>query len=88
LSLRSVKRALNVRQAKLASRDALDAMGLEPGTVEPFSERLWGLTHLIAAEVLALEWVTTNGGQLDSYVVFDPMVLLRSSHKIVADLEA
>lgn len=88
LALRSVKRALNVKQARLASRESLEELGLEPGTVEPFSAALWGLKHLIASEVLSLGWVTTNAGQLDRYVVFDPLVLLRASHKVVEDLEA
>lgn len=88
LALHSVRRCLKERQARLADRALLDAIGVEPGTIFPFHFALWGLPHLISREVLSLSWVTTNAGSLDTYIVFDPILLLRAADTTVADLTA
>jgi prolyl-tRNA editing enzyme YbaK/EbsC (Cys-tRNA(Pro) deacylase) len=77
LSLRAVKRCLSTTQARLADLSDLD---LAPGTVHPFHARLWKLHHLVSREVLGLGWVSTNAGELTTYVVFDPMMLLCARH--------
>lgn len=87
LSLRAVKRALGVTQARLAGNDSLDDLGVEPGTIHPFQPALWGLRHLVAREVLSLPWVTTNSGRLDGFIVFDPVILLRAECIVVDNLE-
>jgi prolyl-tRNA editing enzyme YbaK/EbsC (Cys-tRNA(Pro) deacylase) len=86
LSLRAVKRCVPTRQAKLASVATLASLGVEPGTVTPFHPLLWGLPHVISRDVLDLNWVTTNAGVRDEYVVFDPVLLLRARDTRVARL--
>jgi prolyl-tRNA editing enzyme YbaK/EbsC (Cys-tRNA(Pro) deacylase) len=87
LSLRAAKRALQVREAKLADVSRLTAIGLQAGTVQPFGPSLWGLPHLISGEVLKLPWITTNAGQDDTFIVFDPVLLLRAKHTVVGQFE-
>ncbi|HTA14584.1 MAG TPA: YbaK/EbsC family protein [Solirubrobacteraceae bacterium] len=87
LSLRAVKRFLEVDQAFLASPAELRDLGLAPGAVHPFAPRLWESPQLIAREVLRLNWVTTNAGESTSYVVFDPQILLRAPAVSVGDFE-
>src|SRR5258708_5564540 len=62
ISLRSVKRALGVKQARLASLSKLAELALTPGTVSPVLDPVWSLRHLISSDVLDLEYVTTNNG--------------------------
>jgi len=87
LSLRTVKHVLQVSEARLASPAMLQSLGVAPGTVHPFHPSLWVLEHLVDPEVLRLEWVTTNAGRLDAYVVFDPAILLRATTITINDLE-
>jgi prolyl-tRNA editing enzyme YbaK/EbsC (Cys-tRNA(Pro) deacylase) len=82
LSLRAVKRCLPTAQARLANLDGLDLL---PGTVHPFHALLWPLHHLVAHEVLDLGWVSTNAGELTTYVIFDPALLLRARRVSVDD---
>jgi prolyl-tRNA editing enzyme YbaK/EbsC (Cys-tRNA(Pro) deacylase) len=86
LSLRAVKRALAVQQARLAGPLVLSDLELLPGTIHPFHPRLWQMVHLVTCQVLAMPWVTTNAGQLESYVVFDPQIL-RNLGPIVENFE-
>jgi prolyl-tRNA editing enzyme YbaK/EbsC (Cys-tRNA(Pro) deacylase) len=87
LSLRAVKRALASRQARLAERAELEALGLSPGTIHPFHSTLWAMPQLLTRAVLALPWVSTNAGRLDAYVVFDPFLLLRARNVAVGEFE-
>lgn len=87
LSLRAVKRQLQVNQAHLSSAHELAALDIEPGTVHPFDPALKRLPQLLSREVLALDWVTTNAGRLDRYVVFDPVILQRAPVCVVGDFE-
>lgn len=87
LSLRAVKNALNVQQARLADLSDLAEFGAKPGTLSPFNRQLWIRTQLIAREVLAMEWVTTNAGDDRGYVVFAPGLLLQAPDHLVGDFE-
>jgi prolyl-tRNA editing enzyme YbaK/EbsC (Cys-tRNA(Pro) deacylase) len=88
LSLHAVKRALAVRQARLASPSAVQALGVSPGTLHPFHPALWTTTtYLIARGLFSLPWVTTNAGHPNEYIVFDPLVLLRAPRILVGEFE-
>jgi len=87
LDLRAVKSALGVREAYLASGATLKQLGLEPGIVHPFDLALWPLCHLIEQDVLDLNWVSTNAGRHDAFVVFDPVVLLRARRTLIGTYE-
>lgn len=89
LSLRAVKRALKVREARLADPSDLDKYGVVPGSLCPFNERLWLETQLIEVEVLAMRWVTTNAGdqKRKSYVIFPPELLRHARDYMVGHFE-
>ena len=87
LSLRAIKHALAVDQARLASSSELKALGLAPGTVQPFASALWDMKQLVTQQVLRLDWVTTNAGEHDRYVVFPPTLLLNAPAISVGDFE-
>jgi prolyl-tRNA editing enzyme YbaK/EbsC (Cys-tRNA(Pro) deacylase) len=87
LSLRKVKTALSLVQARLADPGTLRSLNISPGTLNPFHRSLWQETHLVSNQVLSLPWVTTNAGEPDAYVVFDPLILLRAQQLSVSDLE-
>lgn len=87
LSLRAIKLALDVDQARLASSRELEALSLAPGTVHPFAPAVWGMRQLVTRGVLQLDWVTTNAGESDRYVVFPPTLLLSAPAVSVGDFE-
>jgi prolyl-tRNA editing enzyme YbaK/EbsC (Cys-tRNA(Pro) deacylase) len=87
LSLRAVKRALDARQSHLASPSELHELGVAPGTVYPFAPVLWNMRQLVTREVLSMPWVTTNAGEQDRYVVFDPRLLMQAPAVLVGDYE-
>jgi prolyl-tRNA editing enzyme YbaK/EbsC (Cys-tRNA(Pro) deacylase) len=74
--LRSVKKYLGCKQVCLASREDLKVLNVKPGTVNPFYEKLSILPQLISTELLELEFVSTNAGELNKYVIFKPNLLL------------
>ncbi|MBS2532727.1 YbaK/EbsC family protein [Catenulispora sp. NF23] len=78
LSLRQVKRFLKSDQARLATPHETASLGARPGAVSPFLPNLWRLPHLIDTDLLTLTWVSTNNGTLNSYIVFDPILLSRA----------
>jgi prolyl-tRNA editing enzyme YbaK/EbsC (Cys-tRNA(Pro) deacylase) len=88
LSLRDVKDALALREAKLTSPELVRQMGITPGTLHPFHFALWNGVHLITHQVLSLPWVSTNAGASNEYVVFDPLILLRARHITLGNFEA
>jgi len=88
LSLRDVKDALSLREAKLTSPELLRQMDIAPGTMHPFHPALWNGAHLITRQVLSLSWVSTNAGSSNEYVVFDPLVLLRAKYVTLGNFEA
>lgn len=83
VSLRAVKRAIGVKQARLASPSYLMQLGLTPGTVCAVLDPIWRLKHLISSDVLDLEYVTTNDGTLNGYFVFPPELLERAEQKLI-----
>lgn len=87
LSLRMVKRSLGGEQAQLASRAELASLQLAPGTIHPFAPTLWRLPQLVTREILRLEWVTTNAGEANTYVVFEPHMLLAAPQVLVGAFE-
>jgi prolyl-tRNA editing enzyme YbaK/EbsC (Cys-tRNA(Pro) deacylase) len=87
LSLRAVKNALKVRQARLADLSDLAKFGAKPGTLSPFNDQLWVKKQLISRQVLALGWVTTNAGDDCGYVRFDPVLLLKARTHLVGEFE-
>jgi prolyl-tRNA editing enzyme YbaK/EbsC (Cys-tRNA(Pro) deacylase) len=88
LSLRAIKDVYQAGQARLAGPDDLDALGVGPGTITPVLDAIWDLPHSIAFDLFDLSWVTTNAGELDTYVVFPPKLLLAARNVLSADIEA
>jgi prolyl-tRNA editing enzyme YbaK/EbsC (Cys-tRNA(Pro) deacylase) len=87
LSLRAIKHTLGTDQARLAALSELGNIGLNRGTVCPFTPVLWTMRQVVAREVLGMAWVTTNAGEPDLYVVFDPLLLLRAPAISAGDFE-
>lgn len=87
LSLRQVKRSLRCQEARLADGDVLNSLGVSVGTVTPFHRSIWHMRQLICYKVLQFEWVSTNSGSYDHYVVFDPLVLLRAPQVSIGQFE-
>lgn len=87
LSLRSVKRFLNVKEARLLSVSELVDLGLFPGTVCPFLNPVWHMHQLLSAAVLDLIITTTNNGTLGSFFIFRPKLLLKIPSIQIGDFE-
>lgn len=77
LDLRKVKTFLNTDEACLASKEVLTALGVQPGTVTPFSNNIWDLKQLVSEEILSFKFISTNNGRLDEYIIFSPTLLLK-----------
>ena len=77
LDLRKVKRFINANEACLASKEVLASLGVQPGTVTPFSNNIWNLKQLVSEEIFSLKFISTNNGQLDEYISFKPNLLLK-----------
>jgi prolyl-tRNA editing enzyme YbaK/EbsC (Cys-tRNA(Pro) deacylase) len=78
VALRAVKKALNCREARLASKAKLSSLGLAQGTVSPVLDPVWYMQHLVCDAVLTLGFVSTNNGTLTGYFKFSPDILLRA----------
>jgi prolyl-tRNA editing enzyme YbaK/EbsC (Cys-tRNA(Pro) deacylase) len=87
-SLRSVKAALGVDQARMASNDQLRDLGLQPGTVCPILNPVWSMPHLLSRSILALDYVSTNSGKLNAFFKFRPEILLDTDSISIGDFEA
>jgi prolyl-tRNA editing enzyme YbaK/EbsC (Cys-tRNA(Pro) deacylase) len=85
--LRSVKAALEVEQAHLASLDELKTLGLSPGTVCAVKRPVWDLPLLISRRLLRLAFVSTNNGTLRGFFKFEPSTLLTSQSVMIGDFE-
>jgi prolyl-tRNA editing enzyme YbaK/EbsC (Cys-tRNA(Pro) deacylase) len=85
--LRSVKAALEVEQAHLASPDELKALGLSPGTVCAVRKPVWDLPLLISRRLLRLAFVSTNNGTLRGFFKFEPSTLLTAQSVMIGDFE-
>ena len=81
--LRAVKKFLNVEQAYMASEEDLSPLGVRKGTVSPVNKKLWSLPQLMSEEVLSLEFVSTNNGKLDEYIIFKPTELLKHRELLI-----
>lgn len=86
VSLRKVKRVLNVDQAHLADLSVELGGGVSCGTVCAFAEPFWSLLHLIDTSVFSAGLMTTNDTTLRGYVKFDPRVLLLTGTAVVGDI--
>ena len=73
--LRSIKEALAVKQACLASVERLGVLGLTPGTISAVLEPVWSMRHLVDNGVLMLDFVSTNNGTPMGYFFFQPSLL-------------
>jgi prolyl-tRNA editing enzyme YbaK/EbsC (Cys-tRNA(Pro) deacylase) len=76
VDLRKIKHLLAVKEACLASKETLAKLGVQPGTASPFVDSIWNLKQLISNEIMSLDFVSTNNGELNEYVVFPPAALL------------
>jgi prolyl-tRNA editing enzyme YbaK/EbsC (Cys-tRNA(Pro) deacylase) len=85
ISLRAVKQILESDEARLASRQTLQQLGLSPGTVSAVLDPVWSLPHLIERSVIELDFVTTNNRRTTGYFRFDPKVLLSAPSYTLAD---
>lgn len=84
---RSVKTALEVEQACLASPDEIEVLGLSPGTVCAVKNPVWGMPFLISRRVLRLPFVSTNDGTLRGFYKFNPIRLLDARSVMLGDFE-
>jgi len=82
VNLRSIKRKLNVNEVYLASRDILASLDVPPGTVCPFVDSIWKLPQLVSEDLIDLQFVSTNAGELNRYIVFNPQVILQNPNVV------
>jgi prolyl-tRNA editing enzyme YbaK/EbsC (Cys-tRNA(Pro) deacylase) len=75
--LRKVKRQLGVKEACLASKETLKSIGVKPGTVCPFLEKLWDLPQLISSELSNINKMSTNNGEQNKYIEFHTSTLFK-----------
>ncbi|MDR0437124.1 MAG: YbaK/EbsC family protein [Bacteroidales bacterium] len=79
-NLRSIKKILNTDEACLASEETLEELRVVAGTVTPYLRQIWNLPQLLSCEVLLCEFVSTNAGVRDKYIIFDPSLLTAHSN--------
>ena len=85
-NFKAIRRALSVRDVKLADKDAeLSDLDTLHGAVFPFHEKIWNLPNLISADLLELKRIYTNSGKLNSFIAFDPKLLLENPLSIVGN---
>lgn len=87
VSLRKVKKELGLKEAYLASAEALARIGISPGRVCPLLEPVWSMLNLVSASVLDLDFVSTNNGSLTGYYTFSPHLITTCSRYQVGDFE-
>ena len=58
---------------------------MQPGTVTPVLPQIWALPQLLSEDVLQLDYVSTNTGLIDKYIIFNPQLLLKQANYIVGD---
>lgn len=87
LSLRGVKDALALSEAKLTDPEILHQMSISPGTLHPFHPAFWKGNHLVTHQLLSLPWVSTNAGSPTEFIVFDPLILMRAGHVSLGNFE-
>jgi len=47
--------------------------------------QIWALPQLLSEDVLQLDYVSTNTGLIDKYIIFNPQLLLKQANYIVGD---
>ena len=67
----------------MASPEELNILGTRMGEVCPALIHLWSLQLLISTEILELDFVSTNAGKRDEYILFNPKQLLKHDNVIV-----
>jgi prolyl-tRNA editing enzyme YbaK/EbsC (Cys-tRNA(Pro) deacylase) len=82
-NLRAIKKALNVDEAYLASKDILKMLQVEAGTITPLLEQIWDLPQLLSHDVLLCEFVSTNAGIHNKYIIFNPYILMEHKNMII-----
>ncbi|MBK8256215.1 MAG: nucleotide-binding protein [Polyangiaceae bacterium] len=87
-SLRSVKNALEVDQARLASDKDLRTFGLMPGTVCAVKDPVWSMPHLISRRLLKMDFVSTNNGTHRGFYRFHPSILLEAKSVMIGQFES
>lgn len=86
-SFRSVKNALEIREACLATPNELASFGLRPGTVCALKDPVWSLPHLISKRVLQMDMISTNNGTQRGFYRFHPSVLLEADSVMLGEFE-
>jgi len=74
-NLRSIKKAIKVKEAFLAGEDILSRLKVEAGTVTPLLSRIWNIPQLLSLDVLEYDFVSTNAGTHNKYIIFNPTIL-------------
>ncbi len=87
ISLRAVKNALEIKNARIASKEDLYELHLSPGTVSAILEPVWSMPHLISKRLLTQDYVTTNNGTRSQYFKFDPVKLLGAEQFLLGQFE-
>ena len=70
---------------RLDPENKLASLNIIYGTVCPFLDQIWSLPHLISQELLEINKVSTNNGQLNQYIYFNPKILTNHPNHIVGD---
>ena len=83
LHLRSVKRILNCGEARIASSQLLESLGLRRGAISAVLDPVWSLPHIVSENLFMLEFVSTNNGTHNQYFKFRPISLLYARAVIV-----
>lgn len=87
LSLRAVKKELEIKNIKIAEPEQIATIGLQAGTVSAVLNPVWDLPHFISRRLLSLKFVMTNNGTKTGYFKFDPLILLDATQRIVGNFE-
>jgi len=82
-NLRSIKKAIKADEACLAGEAALEMLQVKAGTVTPFLKQIWDLPQFISNEVLLNDFVSTNAGVRDKYIIFDPKMLMAHTNIMI-----
>lgn len=83
ISLRKIKKFLQVNEAHLASNEILNILNLIPGAVCPFLNQLFVLPMLIDKDILNLQFLSTNNGTRNRFILFPPDLLTMSPNHYI-----
>lgn len=71
-NFRTIKRTLGVKEACMTSDCELQLLGASKGSVNPMLKKMWELPQLLSEEIFELDYVSTNSGKFNEYVIFSP----------------